>query len=510
MSISPNNAQVTPEQLARLSHEFRTPLNGVLGMARLLEATRLTPEQKDYVDALRASGDYLLGLVNDFLDFASLGASALRIHPVPMEVESLLRHVCELVSPRAHDKGLEIAWAADADLVRILADEGRLRQILLNLVGNAVKFTATGGILVRAELRGSMVRFSVSDSGPGIPLTAHETVFEPFSQTEFGANFGGAGLGLAIVRSLALAMGGQVGVESSPGDGARVWIEAGFPVLQGTLERPLAGAVVAIASNSSALSEAAARQVEASGGTAISGQAIEPALEASRQGKTRRFGDIVLLVDAALLSRGRTPRPPAEAPAVVLLAPEQRHRIERFRKAGWAGYLIKPLRRASLVERVCTIRGMTGRSDPQVREDERVTTAAAPGLRVLLAEDNPINALLARTLLEREGCIVERTEDGERTISACASTTYDVVLMDLRMPGMGGLEASRILRQRGYKGPIIALTADTLIDNRRDCLAAGMDDFLVKPLTPQALRFMLSRYRLPDWTSGHQTAKVAS
>ncbi|HEY9216713.1 MAG TPA: ATP-binding protein, partial [Phenylobacterium sp.] len=202
---------VSAEALASLSHEFRTPLNGVLGMARLLEGTRLTAEQKSYVAALRESGEHLLSLVNDVLDFARLGAGKVELRLAPVDVEELLRSVCELLSPRAQEKGLEIAWAAPAGLGRIQADEGRLRQILLNFAGNAVKFTESGGALVSVTVRPKgRLRFLVEDTGPGVPLKARERIFDAFAQADHGAQAGGAGLGLAIARSLSTAMDGTI------------------------------------------------------------------------------------------------------------------------------------------------------------------------------------------------------------------------------------------------------------------------------------------------------------
>src|SRR5512146_634106 len=217
----PRRTAISAEQLASLSHEFRTPLNGVIGMARLLEGTRLTAEQRAYAAALRESGEHLLTLVNDVLDFAKLGAGRLELHPAPVEVEALLRSVCELLSPRAREKGLEIAWSAPQALGEIEVDEGRLRQILLNLAGNAVKFTRHGGVLIAAEPAGrGRLRFTVEDTGPGVAAAARERIFEAFAQAPgAAAEPGGAGLGLAIARRLAQAMDGEVGVGDRAGGG---------------------------------------------------------------------------------------------------------------------------------------------------------------------------------------------------------------------------------------------------------------------------------------------------
>jgi CheY-like chemotaxis protein/anti-sigma regulatory factor (Ser/Thr protein kinase) len=500
---------ITPEQLATLSHEFRTPLNGVLGMARLLDGTSLTPEQRAYVAALKESGDHLLGLVNDVLDLARLGAGKVELHPAPMEIENLLRQVAELMSPRAQEKGIEIAWAAGPGLGVVQADEGRLRQVLLNYAGNAVKFTEAGGVLIQAEAGdgadgAGAIRFTVSDSGPGVPRAARERIFEPFIHADpshGGSALGGAGLGLAIVRRLADAMGAEIGVEDAPGGGARFWLTAALPAAEPAApDQSLAGRIVVVASPSATVRQAACRQIEACGGAVLASAGVAGAVSKAPAGA-------VILIDHALLAGRRAPRPPAGRQAIVLLRPDERDRIEPCRAAGFAGYLIKPLRRASLAARVLAALNEGPATEAAAPEDERIAPAAAPGARVLLAEDNPINALLARTLLEREGAVVDRAASGEETLAALEAGAYDLILMDVRMPGLSGLEATRRLRARGVTTPIVALTADAFEDDRRACLAAGMDDFLVKPLTPSGLKATLARWA--GWTEAAAQAKLA-
>jgi CheY-like chemotaxis protein len=517
MSNRPSSAGVTPEQLATLSHEFRTPLNGVLGMARLLEGTRLTAEQRAYVGALRESGDHLLSLVNDVLDFARLGATAIELHTAPVDVENLLRQVAELLSPRAHEKAIEIAWAAAPGLSTILADEGRLRQVLLNYAGNAIKFTEVGGVLLSADVApNGRIRFSVRDTGPGVAPEARAAIFEAFVQTDpsHQAQLGGAGLGLAIVARLAGAMNGEAGVGGELGQGADFWFEAPFdfaPAVPADL--PLTGRTVAIASPNAMVREAAIRQVRASGGQALSGETVAVALKGAP-------ADAVLLLDAALAGPRGALKAPAGRACVALLTPEQRDRIPKLKAAG-LGYLIKPLRRASLIAQVLAAQPVARMAAAKIHavetappasaahEDDRIAPAAAPGVRVLLAEDNPINALLARALLEREGCKVDRIASGDEAVSALSRGFYDLILMDLRMPGLNGLEATKALRERGVTTPIVALTADAFDEDRRACLAAGMNDFLAKPLTPPALRAVLTNWTGLGWTKATTRAKVA-
>src|SRR3990167_9191065 len=343
----PRPANVSAEQLASLSHEFRTPLNGVLGMARLLEGTRLTQEQRAYVAALRDSGEHLLGLVNDVLDFARLGADKIELQPSALEVEGLLRSVCELMSPRAREKGLEIAWAAPAGIGRAFADEGRLRQILLNFAGNAIKFTTEGGVLVTVGESGPNLRFTVADTGPGVTEAARDKIFEAFEMADpsHDVPLGGAGLGLAIARKLAGAMRGAVGVDTAASGGAAFWFEATFERLPIPPEFALDGRSVALASANPVLAESARRQIEAAGGDPVIADGV-----AALVGKAG-VSDILLL-DHALAANGKTLPLPAGRTAIILLAPEDRGLIDRYRATGFAGYLIKPLRRVSLAERV--------------------------------------------------------------------------------------------------------------------------------------------------------------
>jgi len=504
----PARAQISAEQLASLSHEFRTPLNGVLGMARLLEGTRMTAEQRAYVAALRESGQHLLTLVNDVLDFAKLGAGRVELHPEPMEVENLLRSVCELLSAGAREKGLEIAWAAPADVGAVRADEGRLRQILLNFAGNAVKFTEEGGVLLTVSApEPGRLRFTVEDTGPGVSASARDRIFEAFAQAEAShADLGGAGLGLAIARRLARAMGGEVGVEpASPrkigGGGACFWFEAAFPAAgPATAPAPLKGRTVGIVSPNAIVREAARGQVRASGGRAMPAADVRSALAVTEPGD-------VLLIDACVAGDGEVLKPAEGRACIVLLAPEERDRIPKLRRAGFAGYLIKPLRRTSLAERVLVAAGALEKAQGG-RDDERIAAAAAPGARVLLVEDNPINALLARALLTREGCAVEHAVGGEEALAAARVGVFDLILMDMRMPGLSGEETARRMRTAGVEAPIVALTANAFEDDRRACLAAGMNDFLVKPLSPDALRAVLTRWTRGGWTKPAARAKV--
>ncbi len=491
------------QYLAALSHELRTPLNGVLGMAGLLAETKLAAEQRAYLSSLRDCGEHLLGLVNDVLDLARIDAGRLTLHPAPVDLSRLLQGVAELLSPRAHAKGLEIAWTAPAVTPQILGDEGRLRQILFNLAGNAIKFTEAGGALLTIEVRQiagdrARLRFAVADTGPGVPEAERERIFEAFAQADasHASRADSTGLGLAIVRRLTAAHGGQTGLDCPEAGGARFWFEADFDLVRAASPVwPLAGRVVAVISPSAIVREAAKGQIEAAGGKALCRPSLEGALLPP---------GAVLLIDHALAEGRRRPRPLPGHPSVILVPPEARAEIPRYRAAGFGGYLIKPLRAVSLVERVLAVCGAG--AEPAEPLDERAEHVSHA--RVLLAEDNPINALLARSLLEREGCSVDRVASGPEAVEAGASGVYDLILMDLRMPGLGGREATTALRERGCRTPILALTADAFEEDRRSCLAAGMDDFLTKPLEQSVLRAMLRRWTHPGWTRPAEQVKL--
>ena len=496
-------AQVPEQQFLRLmSHEMRTPLNGVIGMLGLLSRTRLDGAQRAYAEAARSSAEHLLGLVNDLLDYARLEAGKLEFDHAPVDLEGLVRGVAELLSPRAHEKGLEIAWSVAPGAVDVMGDEGRLRQVLFNLAGNAVKFTEAGGVRIAVERTGGSAKaprlaFIIDDTGPGVPAEARARIFEEFGHVDASdaSRFGGAGLGLAVVSKLAAAMHGAVTVADRPdGPGARFRFEATFEVAADAAERgaPLTGHAVSVVTPDAFVRAAAIAQIEASGGT------------------VREDAGVVLIDHAAREAGHGLVRRPADGRAIVLLKPAERDLIARYRSAGFHGYLIKPLRRASLAERVLAASGVghvhqPGLPPPPPPEDDRVAPTRFSGTRVLLVEDNPVGALLAATLLRREGCAVETAASGHEAVDAMKRARYDLVFMDMRMPGMDGPSAARAIRAGGDRTPIVALTANAFAEDRKACLEAGMDDHLVKPLELDSLRASLAR-----WTNRTDRAKVAA
>jgi len=473
---------------ATLTHELRTPLNGILGMAGLLAQAELAPSSQTYVTAIRQSGEMLLDLITEILDYSRLEAGRVTLEATPFSPESTMQDVAELLSPKAHDKGLEIAVAVRPGVpARVLGDDGRLRQILFNLAGNAVKFTEHGGVLLElAPCGANRLRFLVRDTGPGVAPEKQTLIFEEFSQADatVSRRHGGAGLGLAIVKKLAHAMGGEVGLASRPGDGATFWVELSLPtVTVGVAPTPLAGLRVAAMSESAILMQAVAVAITSQGGAMV-------AVEAQPDVILLDWRDAMTSADIAVLKR--------KARAVIaLVAQEERGAIQRCRAAGVDQYTLKPVRRASLAKRIEVALGGAEAPASWQAEEEGAPPQALAGLRVLLAEDNPINALLARTLLTRSGCIVDVAHDGEEAVAAAAAVPYDLILLDIRMPRVDGLVAAERIRAGGgpsAAAPIIALTADAGDEERSRAFSVGMDDFITKPIQAERLLGVVARF----------------
>ena len=491
--------------LAVVSHEVRTPMNGILGMTQLLLETPLSQEQQAYARAVKSSGEALLGLIEEILDFSKIEAGRIELEEAPFDAAELVTEVVELLAPRAQAKGIDIAAQFSADLPRTVSGDAlRLRQVLLNLAGNAVKFTDRGGVAVLVERAQGKIRFTVRDTGPGIDADAQARIFEEFEQGDgtLARKHGGTGLGLAIASRIVERMGGEIALSSDSGGGTIFRFAIKLDAIDGSeLASPdFSDTDVLVLSPSPIAGPLIANQLEQWGArvAVADSRALADTLLPERHWShciiDRTFG-----LDECLALHEMAKQNAAHCH--VLLTPSERRELPRMSESGLASYLIKPVRAQSLAARLSD-----PSADASIAEHEPgtyVNTSAGDSLSILVAEDNDINALLVQALLARMGHRVTVVADGAVAVNAVASAQtvgapYDAVLMDLHLPGMDGLEATRRIRSLGGAAgriPVIALTANAFPEDRANCRAAGMNGFVTKPVDRKRLEAALADAR---------------